>query len=109
MSGARLLLLAGLLSTGNALAIPTAAPAATARSRTVMRGQLNLNDADQAALEQLPGIGETKALRIIEYRRNHPFRRIEELTKVKGIGRKTVARLKPYLAIAGPTTLHAEQ
>ena len=54
------------------------------------------------------GIAPAKAKRIIEHRRNHPFRRVDELTKVKGFGRKTMARLKPYLSVAGPTTFTEE-
>ena len=53
----------------------------------------------------LPGIGPTKAHVIAEHRHAHPFHRIDELTKVKGIGRKTFGRLRPYITTVGPTTL----
>jgi competence protein ComEA len=81
---------------------------AVAPERARQRGVVNLNDADEAQLEMLPGVGPTKAKRIIEHRRAHPFRRVDELGKVKGFGRKTLARLRPYLTIAGPTTFTDE-
>ncbi len=68
-------------------------------------GLVNLNDATPDELEHLPGIGPSKARAIIDYRKAHPFRKIEELTKVKGIGRKTFAKLRPFLSLAGKTTL----
>jgi competence protein ComEA len=93
-----------------AVATDAAAPPAKARSsrhrRAIeLRGVVNLNDADQATLELLPGVGEVKAKRIVDHRRGHPFRRVEDLARVSGFGRKTLARLKPYLAITGPSTL----
>jgi comEA protein len=68
-------------------------------------GVVNLNDATEEQLTLLPGIGPTKAHVIAEHRHAHPFHRIDELTKVKGIGRKTFGRLRPYITTVGPTTL----
>lgn len=59
---------------------------------------LNINTATLDELTQLPRIGPSIARRIIAYRQeNGPFRSINELTKVKGIGSKTLGRIKPYL------------
>ena len=67
---------------------------------------VNLNDASEAKrCALLPGIGPGKARAIAEHRHVHPFRRIDELTKVKGIGRKTFGHLRPYLTTVGPSTL----
>lgn len=64
-------------------------------------GQVELNTATPSELESLPGIGPAKAQAIIEYRRAHgPFRRVEDLERVKGIGPATVARLKPHVTVA---------
>ena len=97
----------------SALAAPPAVASAPTSARPshakpALRGVVNLNSADAATLELLPGIGPAKADRIVEWRRAHPFKRIEELDRVKGIGRKTVQRLKAYLAVTGNTTLSEE-
>lgn len=48
---------------------------------------VDINTATAEELEALPGIGETRAAAIVEYREaNGPFRRIEDLTQVAGIG-----------------------
>jgi competence protein ComEA len=69
---------------------------------------VNLNDASSEELERLPGIGPAKARLIVDHRHAHPFRKVDELTKVKGIGRKTFGKLRPYITIFGPTTLKNE-
>ncbi|MCB9556121.1 MAG: helix-hairpin-helix domain-containing protein [Deltaproteobacteria bacterium] len=55
--------------------------------------RLSLDD-----LIALPGIGSKIAKRILESRRRQPFCRVEDLARVRGIGLKTVARLRPHLA-----------
>jgi len=59
---------------------------------------VNINTADKDLLTQLPGIGPVTADIIIQYRKdNGQFGSIDELTKIKGIGNKTLEKLKPYL------------
>ena len=87
------------------LALPIAARAEVSLSPPPVAGVVNVGTASSDELERLPGIGEKKAAAIIEHRRGHPLKRLEDLAKVKGIGRKTVARLRPYLTLSGTTTL----
>jgi competence ComEA-like helix-hairpin-helix protein len=67
-------------------------------------GVVNLNTAPAAVLALLPGVGPSKAAAIVGYRARRPFRTVDELVRIKGIGRKMVCRLRPHLAVAGPTT-----
>lgn len=70
-------------------------------------GVVNLNTAPPEMLELLPGIGPSKVHSILWYRQRHPFRTVDELVRIKGIGRKMVRRLRVHLAISGPTTARA--
>jgi competence protein ComEA len=61
--------------------------------------KININKADEKQLEKLPGIGPTKAKRIIEYReKNGKFKSLDELLNVNGIGPKTLEKIENYLA-----------
>ena len=98
-------LLALALDGGAALAQANAQAPPAAMAPKASDGVVNLNDATEDQLALLPGIGPGKARAISEHRHAHPFRRVDELTKVKGIGRKTFGRLRPYITTVGPTTL----
>jgi len=78
--------------------------AAPARAGKAVDGVVNINTAEPGALGLLPGIGPAKAAQIVAYRRRHPFRTVDELVRIRGIGRKMVRRLRAHLAVAGPTT-----
>jgi competence protein ComEA len=61
---------------------------------------LNLNTATKDELVGLPGVGPAKAQAIVDYRNQHgPFRSLDELRKVKGIGEKLFLQLKPELTL----------
>src|SRR6188768_4237549 len=78
--------------------------ASSARAGKGVDGVVNLNTADPGALGLLPGVGPAKAAQIVAYRKRHPFRTVDELVRIRGIGRKMVRRLRAHLAVSGPTT-----
>jgi competence protein ComEA len=60
--------------------------------------QVNVNQADWPELMQLPGVGRTLAERVIAERQERgEFQSVEELTRVDGIGPRTIDRIRPYL------------
>ena len=62
---------------------------------------INLNTASPTDLEALPGIGAKTAARIVEYRqKNGPFKKIEELMNVRGVGEKSFLKLKDQITVA---------
>ena len=62
-------------------------------------GKVNINKADAAMLQTLPGIGEATARTIIEYRSKTPFKKIEDLKKVSGIGDAKYERVKAFITV----------
>lgn len=63
-----------------------------------LRFLVDVNRADWPELAQLPGIGESLAKRIVASRREvGPFREPDDLLRVRGIGPKTLDRVRPYL------------
>ena len=62
--------------------------------------RMNLNTADASLLQRLPRIGPALAGRIVAYREaNGPFRRVEDVVNVRGIGAKTLEQLRPWLFV----------
>lgn len=83
---------------------PTAA--ATAAAETVpeetVSFPVNINTAGADTLTALPGIGQVLAERIVAYRRqNGPFRAIEEIMKVEGIGEKKAEAILDLITVGG--------
>ncbi|MCH9650757.1 MAG: helix-hairpin-helix domain-containing protein [Deltaproteobacteria bacterium] len=68
--------------------------------------QVNINQAGADELSLLPRVGPAIAERIVDFRKeNGPFKTLEDLMLVRGIGEKTFDLLKPYLRLSGETTL----
>ncbi len=73
--------------------------------RKTLEFPIDLNKASEKDLEKLPMIGQIKAKAIVRYRNeNGPFKRIEDVVNVSGIGEKTFERIKPYITISDPGT-----
>jgi competence protein ComEA len=95
-----LVVLVALLST-HAQGAATQAPDRAAAKPAAASVIVNLNTASASDFEALPGIGPKTAARIIEFRqKNGPFKKIEELMNVPGIGEKNFLKLKPQLTVA---------
>lgn len=77
-----------LLSSLLALAAPVAA------------AEVNLNTATQEELVTLPGVGPAKAKAIIDYRTAHPFKSVDEVKNVRGIGDHLYESLKGKVTVS---------
>lgn len=61
---------------------------------------VNINTADKATLMLIPGVGEVIAQRILDYRSQYgAFSSADELVKIKGIGEKTLEKMRPYVTV----------
>jgi competence protein ComEA len=69
---------------------------------------VNINTATVTELAYLPGVGESRAKAIVQYRSKQPFEKVEDLMRVKGIGRKGFKNMSSYLSVQGPTTVTAK-
>ena len=61
--------------------------------------KININTASKVQLMKLPGVGESTAIKIIEYRKGNSFGKPEDITKVKGIGAKKFEKMKPFICV----------
>ena len=69
--------------------------------------RIDINLADKTALTAVPWIGPRLADNIVAYRVRHgPYARVDELQRVRGIGRRQLARIRPFLQV-GPTRVMA--
>lgn len=87
-------------SAGNGWAGPEETQAVTAQPSGTERPVIDLNTADSAALESLPGVGPRTAELIIEYRTDSGgFKKVEELMNVRGIGEATFLRIRELVRV----------
>jgi len=95
-----------LASTGLASGAKPAAPAKGAADTSAASGTINVNSASAEQIALLPRVGLKLAQKVVEYRKtNGPFKKIEDLMEVKGVGEKLFVVLRPHLTVSGATTL----
>jgi competence protein ComEA len=86
------------------------AAASRAAARPASTAIVNINTASAADLEGLPGVGAKTAVRIVEYRqKNGPFKKVEELMNVRGLGEKNFLKLKSQLTVGAAKADHDRQ
>jgi competence ComEA-like helix-hairpin-helix protein len=70
--------------------------------RLLLGERFDLNRSTTFELQALPGIGPKMAQRILEDRDTHgPFRFLDDLLRVPGIGRKKLEKIAPYVVVSG--------
>ena len=86
---------------------PAAKAARASKPAAAPASPINLNTATQAQLESLPGVGAKAAQRILDYRKqNGPFKKIEELMNVRGVGEKNFLKLKDQVSVGNAKADH---
>jgi len=81
-------------------AVASASATQTTSTKSKSTGKVNINTADSSGLESLAGIGPVTAKNILDYRaQNGPFKSINELDNVKGIGQKTIDKFRDQITI----------
>ena len=91
--------LAEVLQDGQKVYFPSVAEV-RAGSSSAESSAVNINTADAEKLCELPGIGESKAAAIIDYRTKYGrFDKPEDLMQVSGIGQSSFERLRPYITV----------
>ncbi len=88
----------GLLICASGMNVEAAPSTAEADRSGIAPVDINRATADE--LTVVPGIGKATAERIVAFRDEHgPFKRTEDLLKIRGIGEKSFQKLRPYLVI----------
>ena len=88
-------------------AVAPGRPGSQSGAKPAVVGTININTASAADLQRLPGIGAKTAGRVIEYRqKNGPFKKVEELMNVRGVGEKNFLKLKSQISVGTPKPEH---
>lgn len=94
--------LATRIGDGETIHIPSVINASPVTTNPTGGGLVDINTASAIELDQLPGIGEVLAARIVEFReRFGPFTSVDQLIDVEGISESTLEELRPLITIGG--------
>jgi competence protein ComEA len=94
--------MAARIGDGETIHIPAQTPTRPGATASAAVYQVNINSASAAELDQLPGIGEVLAARIVAWREQFgPFTTIDQLAEVEGISENLVDELRPLVTVDG--------
>lgn len=96
-----LVLVAAVVFISSPLAAAQRATKPPMAAAVVSTDVINLNSATAAQIASLPGIGPKTADLVVQYRtKNGPFKKIEEIMNVRGVGEKSFLKIKDRLTVA---------
>jgi competence protein ComEA len=75
---------------------------AQSKKASELAGPIDVNRASAEELQRLPGIGPALSDRMIAMRQKSPFKKVEDLRRVRGIGPKTLENLRPFVVVGEP-------
>ncbi|MFI5058799.1 MAG: ComEA family DNA-binding protein [Candidatus Acidiferrales bacterium] len=85
------------------LALVLFAVASTATTKKPPLKPVNINAATSEELQQVPGIGPATAEKILQMRKSYgPFKSVDDLLAIKGIGKKRLDKMRKYLTVGKP-------
>jgi competence ComEA-like helix-hairpin-helix protein len=74
-------------------------PRSSSGTKPLPASLVNINTANKETLMQLPEVGEKTAIAIMVYRDHLPFRKPEDVMKIKGIGEKKYEKMRAYITV----------
>lgn len=80
------------------LLLPVALAAGQQEGST--QAQIDINNATTTELMTLPGIGPSRAAAIVRQRERRPFKKVRDIMRIRGIGRKTFRKLREHLTVS---------
>ena len=102
--------LASLIAAQPQMAVAQSRTSSRSTAKPAVTGPVNINTASVTELQTLPGIGAKTAERIVEYRqKNGPFKKIEDVMNVRGLGEKNFLKLKEQLTVGVPKSSERAQ
>ena len=78
----------------------SASPEAPSAAKSGPAQPIDINSASVEQLTAVPGIGPSLAQRIVEFRKKEgPFQRVEDLLKIRGIGERSLEKIRPHVKV----------